>query len=89
LELRAKHVGQLRQKKIHFRVIGFDQKVGFTILVGGFNPSEKYSSVGMMKFPTEWKNTKCLKPPTRYVFHQQPWWILQAFCSALTNKKLE
>jgi hypothetical protein len=49
-------VGQLRQKKIHFRVIGFDQKVGFTILVGGFNPSEKYSSVGMMKFPTEWKN---------------------------------
>jgi len=27
-------------------------------LVGGFNPSEKYESVGMMKFPTEWKVIK-------------------------------
>ena len=28
------------------------------VLVGGFNPSEKWwsSSVGMMKFPTEWNN---------------------------------
>ena len=26
---------------------------------------EKYWSVGMMTFPTEWKNNKCLKPPTR------------------------
>jgi hypothetical protein len=25
-------------------------------LVAGFYPSEKYESVGMMKFPTEWKN---------------------------------
>jgi hypothetical protein len=25
-------------------------------LVGGFNPSETYKSVGMMAFPTEWKN---------------------------------
>ena len=25
------------------------------ILIGGFNPSEKYESVGIMTFPTEWK----------------------------------
>ena len=29
-------------------------------LVGGFNPSEKYESVGMMKFPTEWKVIKII-----------------------------
>ena len=30
-------------------------------------PSEKWwsSSVGMMKFQTEWKNNKCSKPPTK------------------------
>ena len=55
--IKSETCGPTTPKKIHFRVIGFDrQKVGFTILVGGFNPSEKYSSVGMMKFPTEWKN---------------------------------
>jgi hypothetical protein len=27
-------------------------------------PSEKNESVGMMKFPTEWKNEKWSKPPT-------------------------
>ena len=33
-------------------------------LVGGFNPSEKYQSVGMI-IPNICKNNKCSKPPTR------------------------
>ena len=32
------------------------------LLVGGFNPSKKYWSVGMM-IPNIWKNKKCAKPP--------------------------
>ena len=37
------------------------------VLVGGFNPSEKYSSVGMIipNIPNIWENIKCSKPPTR------------------------
>ena len=35
-------------------------------LVGGFNPSEKYQSIGMI-IPNTWKNKKCSKPPTRYI----------------------
>ena len=35
-------------------------------IVGGFNPSEKYESVGMI-IPNIWKNEKCSKPPTRQV----------------------
>jgi hypothetical protein len=27
------------------------------------------ASVGMMTFPTEWKNKKCSKPPTSYHLH--------------------
>ena len=38
-----------------------------TYLVGGFNPSENYSSIGMM-IPNIWENTKCSKPPTRYKY---------------------
>jgi hypothetical protein len=34
-------------------------------LVGGFNPSEKYQSVGIIS-PNIWKNQKCSKPPTRH-----------------------
>ena len=34
------------------------------ILVGGLNPSEKYSSIGMI-IPNIWENKKCSKPPTR------------------------
>ena len=34
-------------------------------LIGGFNPSEKYWSVGMI-IPNIWKNKKCSKPPTSY-----------------------
>ena len=33
-------------------------------LLGGFNPSEKYKSNGMI-IPNIWKNTKCSKPPSR------------------------
>jgi hypothetical protein len=33
-------------------------------LVGGFNPSAKYYSVGIF-VPNIWKNIKCSKPPTR------------------------
>ena len=35
------------------------------ILVGGFNPSEKYKSVGMIIIdcPNIWENKKCSKPP--------------------------
>ena len=29
------------------------------MLVGGFNPSEKYWSIGMMKFPTNGKYNSC------------------------------
>ena len=38
--------------------------VGF-YLVGGLNPSEKYSSIGMI-IPNIWENKKCSKPPTSY-----------------------
>ena len=34
-------------------------------LVGGFNPSEKYWSIGMI-IPNIWRNKKCSKPPTSY-----------------------
>ena len=40
-------------------------------LVGGFNPSEKYSSVGMVILNI-WKNKKCLKPPTSYDWKNPP-----------------
>jgi hypothetical protein len=35
-------------------------------LVGGFNPSEKYESVGIIIFPTDWKVIKIMfqSPPT-------------------------
>jgi len=41
------------------------------ILVGGFNPSEKYESVGMMTFPTEWKNNQNVPVTTNQllIFH--------------------
>ena len=35
-------------------------------LVGGFNPSEKYWSIGM-SIPNIWENKKCSKPPTSSV----------------------
>ena len=35
-------------------------------LVGGFNPSEKYSSVGII-IPNIWKNQTCSKPATRHI----------------------
>ena len=39
-------------------------------LVGGFNPSEKYSSVGII-IPNIWKNKTCSKPPTRSILRCQ------------------
>jgi hypothetical protein len=36
-----------------------------TILVGGFNPSEKYESDWII-IPTIGENKTCSKPPTRY-----------------------
>ena len=36
-------------------------------MVGGFNPSEKYESVGII-IPNMWKNKKCSKPPTRFIY---------------------
>jgi hypothetical protein len=37
-----------------------------TSLVGGFNPSEKYWSVGMI-IPNIWGNKSCSKPPTSHI----------------------
>jgi hypothetical protein len=43
----------------------------------------EWKSVGRMTFPTEWKNKKCSKPPTRYrpsnikwanQMHSEAWW---------------
>ena len=41
-------------------------------LVVSTNPSEKYESVGMMPFPTEWKIIifHGSKPPTRYLINK-------------------
>ena len=37
------------------------------ILVGGFNPSEKYEFVNWDDdIPNIWENKKCSKPPTRF-----------------------
>ena len=36
-------------------------------LVGGFNPSEKYESIGII-IPNIWKNKTCSKPPTSYQY---------------------
>jgi len=36
------------------------------ILVGGFNPSEKYLPVGSI-IPHIWKNKKCSKSPSVYI----------------------
>ena len=36
-----------------------------SVLVGGFNPSEKYESqLGLLLIPSVWKNKKRSKPPT-------------------------
>ena len=54
-------------------------------LVGGFNPSERYSSNGIIVLNI-WKKIKCSKPPTRcwcspvypavpIVAHIRFWWV--------------
>ena len=50
-------------------VVGLLKYLKITWLVVSTTPSEKWwtSSVGMMTFPTEWKNKKkCSKPPTSH-----------------------
>jgi hypothetical protein len=48
-------------KKVRSR--GVVHSISFT-LVGGFNPSEEYQSVGTI-IPNIWENKKSSKPPTR------------------------
>ena len=43
--------------------IYLDMYIQLYIVVGGFNPSEKYESVGVI-IPNRWKNKTCSKPPT-------------------------
>jgi len=38
-----------------------------TFLVGGFNPSEKYWSAGII-IPNIYGKNKCSKPPSRFLF---------------------
>ena len=47
-------------------------------LVGGFNPSEKYMSIGMI-IPNRWENKKSSKPPTSCDFSHSA-----AACTACT-----
>jgi hypothetical protein len=42
-----------------------DQAVSTTTTGWWLTYPEKYESVGMMTFPTEWKDKKCPKLPTR------------------------
>ena len=41
-------------------------------IVGGFNTSERYESIGMT-IPSICKNEKCSKPPTRWEMGSQPY----------------
>ena len=52
-----------RRRRWHLLALGWWDRIW---LVVATKPSEKYEPVGMMTFPTELKNTKCSKPPTRY-----------------------
>ena len=49
-------------------------------------PSKKWwtSSVGMMTFPTEWKNKNCSKPPTSHI---SLWTCTRYFLDAVCEKK--
>ena len=54
-------------EKKPWRTVSHNQRV-ITILVCGFNPSERYESVGMMKFPIYGKIIQSRsKPPTSIV----------------------
>jgi len=59
-----------------FQFIGF--RSGYeTILVDGFNlplwKMMEWVTVGMMKFPTEWKSKKCSKPPNNKSWVSKKW----------------
>ena len=47
------------------------------ILAGGFNPSEKYQSIGIT-IPNIWENKKCSKPPSSIgkPSNQHSYWLL-------------
>jgi len=51
--------------EIYYKMCLYTWEIHGTILVGGFNPSEKYESVGII-IPNMWTNKKCSKPPTRH-----------------------
>ena len=57
-------------------------------LLGGFNPSEKYESVGMI-IPNIWKNKECSKPPTSNKCDRFGWMIAGFLASPfLTTLKI-
>ena len=47
-------------------------KTMMILVVGGFNSSEKYYSVGMI-IPNIWKNKECSKPPTSSSNYSKTW----------------
>ena len=49
---------------VHFQIYAYCKYVHAVILVGGFNPSEKISQLGIW---IDGKIKKCSKPPTRYI----------------------
>ena len=51
--------------EIYYKMCLYTWEIHRTILAGGFNPSEKYESVGII-IPNIWTNKKCSKPPTRH-----------------------
>ena len=48
---------------VPFSPLKFD--ISTIYLVGGFNPSEKYESIGMI-ISNIWEHKKCSKPPTSH-----------------------
>ena len=52
-----------RLSRSHLQNSSFNINQHHSALVGGFNPSEKYWSIGMI-IPYIWKNKECSKPPT-------------------------
>ena len=50
-------------------IVSYDIYYSADYLVGGSMPTplkHMSSSIGMIKFPTEWKNKTCSKPPTNW-----------------------
>ena len=51
----------------HSQSILLDMYIYILYLIGGFNPSEKYESIGII-IPNIWKNKECSKPPTSLLY---------------------